>query len=151
MGFRLHRIRFIAIDDPAAWASVSQSVLYVCHAGDCSYSFTRWRTSMRPLLITTLLCPGLYPLILFSHRFLVWKRDTAMPALSQPAGQKLIQSCKAQSRPTYSRPTSSLPSSRHCGSHIYGIDTTVGLGYFRSSRDTCRVYIAQTISVTRVA
>jgi len=36
----MRQMRTIAIDDPVAWASVSLSV---CHAGDCSYSFARWR------------------------------------------------------------------------------------------------------------
>jgi len=36
----MHEMRTIAIDDPLTWASVSLSV---CHRGDCSYSFGRWR------------------------------------------------------------------------------------------------------------
>jgi len=33
-----------AIDDPLAWASVTLSVnLSVCHEGDCSFLFARWR------------------------------------------------------------------------------------------------------------
>jgi len=33
----LYEMRTFAIDDPVAWA------LSVCHVGDCSYSFARWR------------------------------------------------------------------------------------------------------------
>jgi len=37
---RMREMRTIALDDPVAWTSVRSGV---CHAGDCSWSFARWR------------------------------------------------------------------------------------------------------------
>jgi len=46
----MHAVRAdIAVNDPVAWASVNLSV---CHAGDSSYSFARWR---HDAAVTTLL------------------------------------------------------------------------------------------------